>query len=272
MGNVGVSRETGDSARPDHHRQDSRTPRSAAIVDVDGICVRYANSAIGVHDVSLTVGSGEVVVIFGPNGAGKTTTVRAVSGFVKSERAKVVNGAVELFGRDATNAEPQVTMRQGVAFVPERDKVFPNMSVSENLRVVGKRPPRSRRQEVYDRIHELFPALAPRQRSLAGTLSGGQQQMLAIARALVCEPRLLIIDEMTLGLHPGIHGMLFEVVTKIAADGTALLIVDEGTSHALEVATYCYVLSAGRVKAEGTPDEVRSGDLLAAGHADAAPG
>jgi branched-chain amino acid transport system ATP-binding protein len=241
------------------------------IVSVDGVRVRYGNSAVGVDDVSLRVDAGQVVVIFGPNGAGKTTTVRAISGFLKSEKAKIVNGRISLFDWDATNAEPQVTMRHGVAFVPERDKIFPNLSVSENLRTVGRRPPRARRREIHERIHALFPMLAQRQRHLAGTLSGGQQQMLAIGRALMCEPRLLIIDEMTLGLHPGIHGLLFDAVTKIAADGTAIMIVDESTSLALEVADYCYLLGAGRVKLEGTPEKFRTKDLLAMGYVDAHP-
>lgn len=236
------------------------------ILSAESLKVRYSNGALGVIDVSLEVDAGEVVVMFGPNGAGKTTTVRAISGFLKTERARVIGGKVTLFGEDTTNAEPQRTTSLGAVFVPERRKIFPNMSVAENLDALGKRPSRARRREIYERVYELFPVLAGRQRELAGRLSGGQQQMLAIARSLMCEARLLIIDEMTLGLHHSIHGPLFEVVKTIAGEGAGVLIVDESATNALAAADRCYVLGAGRVRMSGPPDLFRGKEWLAAGY------
>lgn len=228
--------------------------------------VRYRNGALGVVDVSLEVEAGQVVALFGPNGAGKTTTVRAISGFLRSEGAKIVSGRVTLFGEDVTNSEPQKTTRLGVAFVSERQKIFPNLSVAENLTALGKIPPRARRQQIYERIYELFPVLKTRPRELAGRLSGGQQQMLAIARSLMCEPKLLIVDELTLGLHHSLHAPLFDAMRAIASEGTAVLVVDESTGSALDVADHCYLLSGGRVRMSGPAGTFRGSELLAAGY------
>jgi branched-chain amino acid transport system ATP-binding protein len=235
------------------------------VLSVENIKVRYPSGAIGVSDVSIEAEAGQVIAIFGPNGAGKTTTVRAISGFMRSERVKV-NGRVTLFGRDATSMEPQATMRLGVAFVPERRKIFGNMTVAENLQAVGRRPPRARRNQIYERIYALFPMLKDRQHHSAGLLSGGQQQMLAIARSLMCEARLLIIDEMTLGLHHSMHVPLFEVVKELAADGTTVIVVDESTGMALTIADHCYLLGNGQVKLHGPPELFVGNELLAAGY------
>jgi branched-chain amino acid transport system ATP-binding protein len=168
-----------------------------------------------------------------------------------------------------TGAEPHKTARQGVAFVPERRKVFSSLTVAENLDALGSRPPRARRNEVYDFIYTLFPILGERRRQLAGRLSGGQQQMLAIGRALMCEPKLLIVDEMTLGLHHSMHAPLFDAVKYIAANGTAVLVVDESTGFALEVSDYCYLIGSGRVRDEGPAERFRGNELLAAGYVEA---
>jgi branched-chain amino acid transport system ATP-binding protein len=239
---------------------------SHVILSVDSLKVRYSNGALGVIDVSLEVDEGEVVALFGPNGAGKTTTVRGVSGFLRSERARVVDGSVKLFGRDSTNAEPHRTAAMGVAFVPERRKIFASLSVADNLEVLGKRPSRARRAEIYERIYEIFPPLAERRRELAGRLSGGQQQMLAIARSLMCEAKLLIIDEVTLGLHHSIHGPLFAVIKQIAEAGTAVLVVDESTGRALDVVDRCYLLNGGHVRMSGSAADFAGNEMLAAGY------
>jgi branched-chain amino acid transport system ATP-binding protein len=240
------------------------------MLSAEHLKVRYRNGALGVLDVSIELEAGEVAVIFGPNGAGKTTTVRAIAGFLKSEGARVVAGKVTLFGRDTTNAEPHTTTTSsGLAFVPERNKIFPSMSVSENLKAVAKRPPRARREQIYERIYELFPTLGQRQHELAGRLSGGQQQMLAIARSLMCEARLLIVDEMTLGLHHSVHGPLFDIIKTIASEGCGVLIVDESTTKALGIADRCYLLSGGRVRMSGPPELFIGNELLAAGYVEA---
>jgi branched-chain amino acid transport system ATP-binding protein len=238
-------------------------PRLQAL-SAEGLKVRYRNGALGIVDVSLSVEVGQVVALFGPNGAGKTTTVNAISGFLRSEGARVVDGSVTVFGVDVTNKEPHFVHRLGLATVPERKKVFPALTVAENLRALGHLPSRQRRREVYDRLYALFPALAAKRSDLAGKLSGGQQQMLAIARSLVCEPK--IIDELTLGLHHSLHEPLFEVVSRIASEGTAVMLVDESTGFALEAADHCYRLGAGVVKDSGPSDCFRGSELLAAGY------
>lgn len=236
------------------------------MLSVDSIKVQYSNGALGVEDVSLDVYPGQLVALFGPNGAGKTTSVRAVSGFLRSEGAKVVAGQVSFLGEDITNSEPHQTTQAGVAFVAERQKIFPNLSVRENLAAIGRRPSRARRREIMEKIDLLFPVLSERPRELAGRLSGGQQQMLAIARGLMCEPRLLIVDELTLGLHHSLHLPLFEALKSIVDDNTAVLVVDESTGAALDVADHCYLLSAGRVRMSGPATVYKGSELLAAGY------
>jgi len=238
------------------------------VVSVQDLRVRYRNGALGVLNVQFKVHEGQIVALFGPNGAGKTTSVRAVTGFLRSE-AKVVRGKVELFGRDMTNCEPFKMTRAGSAFVPERRKVFPNLSVMENLNALGIRPARDRRAEVFDRIFALFPDLKVHRKQAAGRLSGGQRQMLAIASALVLEPRLLVIDEMTLGLHHSMQAPLFDAVKQISNSGTALIVVDESAGFVLSFADYCYLLNGGVVRDEGPASRFRGSELLAAGYVEA---
>lgn len=235
------------------------------ILSAQNLKIRYGNGALGILDVSLELNGGEVVVLFGPNGAGKTTTVRAITGFLRSERARIVSGSVELFGVNTTNSEPRVTTKAGVAFVPERHKVFASMSVKDNLDAVGRRAPRGRRTELTEKIFALFPILAERQRSQAGYLSGGQQQMLAIARAMMCEAKVIVIDEMTLGLHPSVYAPLFDVVRTIANEGIGVVLVDE-SAQALDVADRCYVLNGGRVRLSGPPETFAGREMLLAGY------
>ncbi|MEI8101440.1 MAG: ATP-binding cassette domain-containing protein [Bacteroidota bacterium] len=212
---------------------------------VENIKVRYRNGAVGVLDVSLEVNPGEVVVLSGPNGAGKTTTVRAATGFLKSEHSKVISGKIAFDGKEITNLEPHQIASRGVAFVPERSKIFPSLSVSDNLEVMARRPSRSNRTKVYREIFDMFPMLEERQQELAGRLSGGQQQMLAIARSVMCDARLLIIDEITLGLHHSVHGPLFEIMRTIASQGKCVLFVDESSAQALQVADRSYIVNGG---------------------------
>jgi branched-chain amino acid transport system ATP-binding protein len=239
------------------------------VLEMSQARVRYRNGALGVLDVSLRVERGQVVALFGPNGAGKTTTIRAVSGFLRSEGARIVSGSISLLGRDVTNLEPAQTARLGVAVVPERRKVFPNLTVGDNLAAIGKRQSRRARAAGRERVFELFPTLAERRRELAGRLSGGQQQMLAIARALIIDPQLLIVDEMTLGLHHSMHQPLFDIVGRIASEGTSILIIDESAGFALAAADYCYLITSGVVRDEGPPAKFAGNELLAAGYVDA---
>ena len=221
------------------------------ILTAENLRVRYRNGALGILDVSFQVAPGKIVGLFGPNGAGKTTSVRAVAGFLRTEGARIIQGRVTVGGRDVTNQEPHRQARLGVAFVPERNKVFTNLSVAENLAAMSGLP------------------AAERRRDYAGRLSGGQRQMLALARAIIRDPKLLIVDEMTLGLHHSVQPPLFEAVRRVAAGGAAVVIVDESTGFALEAADYCYILAAGRVQDEGPSEKFRGSELIAAGYVEA---
>jgi branched-chain amino acid transport system ATP-binding protein len=234
---------------------------------VESLAVRYRNGALGISDVSLEVGDRQVVSVFGPNGAGKTTTVRAISGFLRTERARAVRGRITLDGQDITNLEPHVVARMGIGFVAEKDKVFPRLSVHENLLAIsgGARADWiAAREEMLD----LFPILRDRLKQPAGQLSGGQRQMLAIARAMTRRPRLLVIDEMTLGLHVSVQAQLFDVMRRVSATGTAVLLVDESVSFALDISDHCYLLRDGHVELSGQPDDFRGNELAAAGYSE----
>lgn len=247
---------------------DSNTvhPDANALVRVERLKVRYANGAIGVIDVSLDIQRSSIVALLGPNGAGKTTTARAITGFLRTERARVVHGSVSAYGRDSTNLEPHVLSGMGMAFVPERNKVFGSLTVVENLAALGPKSARRVSKADYDRVFQLFPVLAERKRQTAGSLSGGQQQMLALARAAISKPSLLVVDEMTMGLHHSLHSPLFDFVKQIASEGTAVLMVDESTGFALKTADTCYLMNGGRVRDHGPASKFVGNELLAAGY------
>ncbi len=238
------------------------------VVSVQELQVRYRNGALGAVAIDLQVNAAELIAVFGANGAGKTTTMRAISGFVRAERTRV-SGTVEVLGRRVTGWEPHRVASLGLAFVPERRKIFPNLSVADNMAALGHSPSRARRTELHQRIFDLFPALADRRSELAGRLSGGQRQMVAIARALMCEPKVLIVDELTLGLHHSLHPALYETMRRIADDGTAVIVVDESTGTALELADRCYLIGSGTVRDSGPPEKFRGSELLAAGYVEA---
>lgn len=227
------------------------------VLELSNVRVRYSNGALGVLDVSLRVPDSQTVALFGPNGAGKSTSTRAISGFLKTEGARIISGDVRFDGRRLNGMEPHRVAAMRVALVPERNKVFPNLSVAENLNALGVLPPRARRAELTERVYTLFPILQQRRSQAAGRLSGGERQMLAIGRAMLLDPRLLVIDEMTLGLHYSLQQPLYDAVAQIAADGTAVLIVDENSTMAVSVADYCYELKEGEVVAEGAPESFR---------------
>lgn len=226
----------------------------------ENIAVRYGSGALAIAGIDITVTPGSISAILGPNGAGKTTTLRAMSGFLKSETARLSEGRVLWNGEDVTGYEPHQMARLGVVAIPERNKIFANLSVFENL--CALRSNKGSRQSGIERVVDMFPFLADRMKTSAGLLSGGQQQMLAIARGLLLEPQILMIDEMTLGLHPSIHGQLFDAARKIADGGTGVLVVDEGTTGAVTHADHVYVISGGRVRANGPSAEFRDLDIL----------
>jgi branched-chain amino acid transport system ATP-binding protein len=207
--------------------------------------------------VSLVVPDGAVVALLGPNGAGKSTTLRAISGLVRAEQGRILVGGVRVERRHS-----HVIARMGVVHVPEGRGIFPSLTVQENLEMstyaVGKDV------DPVEGASRLFPVLGSRLRQLAGSLSGGEQQMLSLARALLSKPKLLMVDEISMGLAPIIVEQLFEALRERAAAGTSLLLVEQYIDAALTLADYVYVLDKGRVVDVGEPEDVRRGALVSA--------
>ena len=222
-----------------------------ALLELRGVGARYGAVRV-LHDVSLTVGDGEVVAVLGANGAGKTTTLRAVSGTVRRS-GQIVLG-VRPIGRG-----PETVARQGVAHVPEGRGTFADLTVRENLRLGAY----TTRNGDFRRAYSIFPWLEERSGQRAGTLSGGEQQMLALGRALMGRPRLLLLDEPSLGLAPRVVRELFAVVRRLNdEEGLAVLVVEQNATVALDAAGRAYVLEAGRVALEGPSGELRENESV----------
>jgi branched-chain amino acid transport system permease protein len=226
-----------------------------ALLDVTDIHV-YRSGACAVDGVDLTVLPGEVVAILGRNGAGKTSTLRGISGFFLTERSRVT-GRIMFQGQDICGMSPMATAKLGLVLVPEREKVFPNLTVAEHFRVIG-----AERSEV-DMTFELFPQLATRTQSAAGLLSGGERQMLALGVAFCMKPKLLLVDELSLGLAPGAVLRLTAALKEFQQEaGIGLILVEQNVSAAMELADRVYVLEAGRVERSGRPSELDEETLL----------
>jgi branched-chain amino acid transport system ATP-binding protein len=230
------------------------------VLEVDDLHVRYGSIA-ALRGVSLAVREGELVALVGPNGAGKSTTLACIVGLVRP-----AGGTVRLDGKDLTRAAPEEIVRRGVSLVPEGRRIFTTLTVRENL-VLGA----SARTGPVDVDAELramvarFPALEPKLATPAGRLSGGEQQMLAIARALLGRPRLLLLDEPSLGLAPLIVDQIFATLQELRSDGTTILLVEQNAARAVEVADRAYVLKSGELTIEGRGAELAArADLVAA--------
>lgn len=207
--------------------------------------------------INLEVKEKEIVTLIGSNGAGKTTTLMSIMGILKCEQ----ESRVEFEGEDITRVSPAVLVKKGLCLVPEGREVFPKLSVKDNLRLGAfTRNQRAEIKDSYERVYELFPRLKEREAQSAGTLSGGEQQMLAIGRALMARPRLLMLDEPSLGLAPNIVQQIFELIKQINEQGTTVLLVEQNAYQALHIADRGYIIETGHVKLEGLAKELRRND------------
>jgi neutral amino acid transport system ATP-binding protein len=222
----------------------------AALLETDDLSAGYGDLEV-VRGVSIAVPARAFVSVIGPNGAGKSTLLKAIYGL-----ADMHGGRVRFAGRDITARKPHELTRLGLNYVPQLDNVFPNMSVQENLEI-GSVPRRERLAERLEAVFGAFPVLEDRRRQRAGTLSGGERQMLALARALMPEPTLLLLDEPSAALAPTVADTLFEQLEAINRSGVAILLVEQNARRSLALSTYGYVLDLGRNRFEGSGDELR---------------
>jgi branched-chain amino acid transport system ATP-binding protein len=227
------------------------------MLEVEGLRVGYGEIRV-VEDCSLRIDRGEIVALLGANGAGKTTLMRAISRLIDPTAGRIM-----LEGEDITRASASHVVDVGVAHVPEGRKLWPDMSVEDNL-LLGAYPHRARPHiaESLEEVYALFPRVRERRRQVAGTLSGGEQQMVAIGRGLMSRPSLLMLDEPSLGLAPIIVSEVFGSIRKINARGTTVLLVEQNVAGALQLATRGYVLETGRTVMQGSRDELLSSELV----------
>jgi len=218
----------------------------------------YYGSIHALKGISLSVHEGEIVTLIGANGAGKSTTLRSIIGLNHPR-----HGRIRFAGRDITNEGPHNIVRAGISQSPEGRRLFSRMSVYENLEMGAfQRSERATLREDFDRVYELFPRLAERRTQRAGTLSGGEQQMVAIGRALMARPKLLLLDEPSMGLAPIFVEKIFEIVQEINAQGTPILLVEQNALMALDAASRGYVLETGRIALEGPARELRDNEQV----------
>ena len=221
------------------------------LLEVRNLHVGYGD-APAVWDVSLDVDAGEIVSVIGPNGAGKTTLINAIAGMLRYRE-----GELRFDGADMKRVRPHGYCGHGIALVPEGRRLFTKMTVEENLELGCYLPgPRAARMQSLERVYGLFPILHQKRAQAAGELSGGQQQMVAIGRALMAQPRIVLFDEPSLGLAPTIVDDMFDIIARVRDDGAAVLLVEQNVLKALSVADRAYVLEQGRIVATGLPDEL----------------
>jgi branched-chain amino acid transport system ATP-binding protein len=231
------------------------------MIELNHISASYG-TVPAITDVTLNVGEGEAVGLVGANGAGKSTTLRAISGLVRLR-----SGSITFFGQDLAALPPHRITELGIAHVPEGRQVFPDMTVNENLEI-GSYAPRAKpeRQRSLDLVYSIFPRLAERRRQYAGTMSGGEQQMLAVGRGLMLKPRLLMLDEPSLGLAPVMCDVTFEKIEEIHKMGTAILLVEQNVSRALTLVDRAYVLESGKVIMHGASEDLANNKQVQAAY------
>jgi ABC-type branched-subunit amino acid transport system ATPase component len=210
-----------------------------------------------VRGVDFAVAQGELVILLGPNGAGKSTFVKAIAGMVP-----VHSGRVHLAGRDITDVAPHRKLAEGLAFVPQTENVFASMSILENLQIAVALLPKSQRNLAIETMLTRFPDLAVKPKRLAGALSGGQRQMLAVARALALNPQVLILDEPSAGLSPKIVGEVFSMLKRINGEGVTIVLVEQNVKAAMAIADRAVILAEGQIRHEGTPADLADDPLI----------
>jgi branched-chain amino acid transport system ATP-binding protein len=237
--------------------------RKAGALEVEGITVGYGSQEPVVHDVSLSVPPGRVVAVLGANGAGKTTILRAITGLLGEHSGRVRTGRIVLDGRELTREPAAARVRAGMAQVMEGRRVFSELTVDENLKAGAiTRKDRRAISGDADAVYERFPDLVSRKSEKAGYLSGGQQQMLAIGRALMTRPKVLLLDEPSLGLAPKLVEQVGEIVTEINKEGTTVLVIEQNVALALQLSDIAYVLETGRVVTSGPSEELAADDRV----------
>ena len=229
------------------------------LLAIEALEVAYHRTAVALHGISLKVMPQTIVAVLGNNGAGKTTTLRAISGFIGIDDARVTGGRIAFAGKRIENQSPHANTARGIVLVPERDKVFPNLTVAENLIVAtSHRANAAERRQLEALVFAFFPALTALRQRLAGLLSGGERQMLALGSAIICKPELLLVDELSLGLAPVAVEDLTRRLASIRKElGIGILLVEQNAAVALAIADYGYVLENGRVVLEGAAADLR---------------
>jgi branched-chain amino acid transport system ATP-binding protein len=231
------------------------------VLELSGISASYG-SVPAIHDVTITIGEGEAVGLLGANGAGKSTSLRAISGLVR-----LTSGNISFMGTNLASLPAHKISELGIAHVPEGRQVFPEMTVQENLEI-GSYVPKAKAQRArsLDLVYSIFPRLADRKTQLAGTMSGGEQQMVAVGRGLMLQPRLLMLDEPSLGLAPVMTDVTFEKIAEIHKMGTAILLVEQNVSRALSLVQRAYVLESGQVIMHGSSAELANNKQVQAAY------
>lgn len=222
------------------------------MLNITNLRVLYDGVVEGVRDLSLRVDAGAIVALLGANGAGKSTALKAISGVLYTEDGAITDGTIHFDGRPLDRADPREIVRRGLVHVPEGRRLFDTLTVDENLLAGGAGLKRGEVAQALERVHTLFPELSPHRNRLAGLLSGGQQQMVAIGRALMSQPRLLMLDEPSLGLAPQVADKILETVRRLRSEaGLTVLLVEQNARAALELADYGYIMDRGRVVLDG---------------------
>jgi len=235
--------------------------QQAALLEFRNMRIVYDNAIEAIRDVSIAVPEGGIVALLGSNGAGKSTLLKAMSGILYTEEGEIENGSIRFRGEDVHRLAPDELVRRGIVQVPEGRRVFPALTIEENLQMGGYTRTKAEARERRDKVFAMFPRLFERRDQIAGYMSGGEQQMLAIGRALMTDPVLLALDEPSLGLAPLIIDRIYEVIVRLRSEmKMTVLLVEQNAQRALDIADYAYILETGRVVLDGTAQKLAANE------------